>query len=207
LITDFSGWVGITDILGTAAGGPNDPTGLTYDADMRFMSGRFVGTDGHVHVGTFGFIWIDVFVGVPDFNTFSNQVHDFNPGIHPFPDGLFWIVALPPQDVQVQLNQGTASYRANDLALRDFGSIPNSLSNGSSVPASVTFDVEWSGITQRGTVRNAADKFALDFVMTGATIKWSASTASSTLHSTGVTAVNFAELARETNGVFFGSKD
>ncbi|HEY3060605.1 MAG TPA: hypothetical protein VGL99_16730 [Chloroflexota bacterium] len=56
LISDFAGWVGITDILGTAAGGPNDPTGLTYDADMRFMSGRFVGTDGQVHVGTFGFI-------------------------------------------------------------------------------------------------------------------------------------------------------
>ena len=75
------------------------------------------------------------------------------------------------------------------------------------MPARVTFDVEWSRITQRGTVRNAAEKFALDFVMTGATITWSASTATSTLHSTGVTAVNFAQLARESNGVFFGSKD
>jgi hypothetical protein len=100
-----------------------------------------------------------------------------------------------------------ASYQVTDLAVRDFGSIPNSLSNGPSVPARLTFDVEWSGITQRGTVNNAAEKFALDFVMTNATIRWSASTATSTLHSTGVTGVNFAELARETNGVFFGSKD
>ena len=39
LIADFAGLVGITDIVGIAVSGPSDPTGLTYDADMRFMSG------------------------------------------------------------------------------------------------------------------------------------------------------------------------
>jgi hypothetical protein len=55
LITDFNGRVGIADILGTASG-PGAPANLTFDADMRFMSGRFVGTDGRVHQGTFGFV-------------------------------------------------------------------------------------------------------------------------------------------------------
>ena len=56
VITDFNGRVGIADILGTAMGSPSDPTGLIFDADMRFMSGRFVGTDGAIHQGTFGFV-------------------------------------------------------------------------------------------------------------------------------------------------------
>lgn len=56
LITDFVGQVAIADIQGTAASSPTDPGNLTFDADMRFMNGRFVGTDGHVHHGTFGFV-------------------------------------------------------------------------------------------------------------------------------------------------------
>jgi hypothetical protein len=56
LITDFSGQTAIADILGTAVGGAGEPTGLTFDADMRFMTGHFVGTDGRVHQGAFGFV-------------------------------------------------------------------------------------------------------------------------------------------------------
>ncbi|SRR5216683_1161972 len=53
-ITDFNGFVAITDIVGTGVGtgGGN----LTFDADMRFMSGIFQGTDGRIHQGTFGFV-------------------------------------------------------------------------------------------------------------------------------------------------------
>lgn len=29
---------------------------LTFDVDMRFMAGRYVGTDGQIHEGQFGFI-------------------------------------------------------------------------------------------------------------------------------------------------------
>jgi hypothetical protein len=144
-----------------------------------------------------------VFVGVPDFTNFSNQIHDYNPGIHPFPDGLFWITAIPPQSVDANLGRGTASYRVTDLAMGDYISIPNSLSNGSFTPAVVSFDVEWSGIVKRGSVRNTAERFALEFVETGATIRWSATTATASLRSTSVTGVNFAEVAREQNGRFF----
>jgi len=77
------------------------------------------------------------------------------------------------------------------------------LNNGPFVPARATFDVEWSGIIKRSTFRSAAQRFALEFVQTGATITWSASTSATSLHSTGVTGVNFAEVAHEVNGVFF----
>ncbi len=42
VITDFSGM--------------HDPSGLTFDADVRFMDGHFVGTDGRVHQRALGFV-------------------------------------------------------------------------------------------------------------------------------------------------------
>lgn len=53
-ITDFNGFSAIADIVGTGVG--TGGTGLTFDADMRFMSGVFQGTDGRIHRGTFGFV-------------------------------------------------------------------------------------------------------------------------------------------------------
>lgn len=53
-ITDLNGFVAIADIVGTGVGtGGSD---LTFDADMRFMSGVFQGADGRIHGGTFGFV-------------------------------------------------------------------------------------------------------------------------------------------------------
>jgi len=191
--------VGIADIVGTAVG-TNDPSGLTFEADMRFMSGHFVGTDGSVHADTFGFVRIDVFAGVPG----QNQIHDFNPGIDPFPGGLFWLLdADQPISVASNLGLGTASYKATNVALEDYHDITNALNNGASVPAWTTFDVEWSGISKRGTFSSTAQRFALEFVQTGASMTWSASTSATSLHSTGVTHINFAEVAHEQNGVFF----
>ena len=53
-INNFNGMLGVAAIsgVGTGTGGTN----LTYEADMRFMSGNFVGTDGHLHHGTLGFV-------------------------------------------------------------------------------------------------------------------------------------------------------
>jgi len=55
VITDFSGMVAIADIVGTAVG-THDPSGLIFDADVRFMDGHFVGTDGRVHQRALGFV-------------------------------------------------------------------------------------------------------------------------------------------------------
>lgn len=56
-ITDFDGVVAITQTQGKGTGvehGVEVP--LTFDADMRFMAGRYVGRDGQIHEGKFGFI-------------------------------------------------------------------------------------------------------------------------------------------------------
>jgi hypothetical protein len=57
-IWDFSGQVGVADVQGT--GTATNPDGsketLLFDTDMRFMSGVYVGQDGRVHKGTFGFV-------------------------------------------------------------------------------------------------------------------------------------------------------
>jgi hypothetical protein len=57
-ITDFNGAVGVADVQGT--GTATNPDGTTetllFDTDMRFMSGVYVGVDGAVHRGTFGFV-------------------------------------------------------------------------------------------------------------------------------------------------------
>ena len=57
-IWDFNGFVGVADVQGT--GTATNPDGSTetllFDTDMRFMSGVYVGVDGAVHKGTFGFV-------------------------------------------------------------------------------------------------------------------------------------------------------
>ena len=56
-ITDFNGTIGCTIVRGTGVGrqGPS-VIPLAFDSDMRFMKGRYIGEDGIVHNGTFGFI-------------------------------------------------------------------------------------------------------------------------------------------------------
>ena len=53
-ITDFDGVVGGSETRGTARG--SDGTTYSFDADMRFMQGVYVGFDGRRHIGSFGFI-------------------------------------------------------------------------------------------------------------------------------------------------------
>ena len=57
-IGDFNGFVGVADVQGT--GTATNPDGSTetllFDTDMRLMNGVYVGQDGAVHKGTFGFV-------------------------------------------------------------------------------------------------------------------------------------------------------
>jgi hypothetical protein len=53
-ITDFNGVVGGSETRGTARG--SDGTKYSFDCDMRFMRGVYVGLDGRMHNGSFGFI-------------------------------------------------------------------------------------------------------------------------------------------------------
>jgi len=53
-ITDFDGVVGAAEIQGTAH--DNEDGSYWFDADMRFMKGRYVDLDGKTREGVFGFI-------------------------------------------------------------------------------------------------------------------------------------------------------
>jgi hypothetical protein len=53
-ITDFKGVIAAAEIQGTARG--TDGTQYTFDTDMRFMQGRYIGMDGRQYQGAFGFI-------------------------------------------------------------------------------------------------------------------------------------------------------
>jgi hypothetical protein len=58
-ITDFDGFVGLTHIRGGGTGtdtmtGATTP--LAFQADMGFSQGKFIGTDGQQHRGTFAFV-------------------------------------------------------------------------------------------------------------------------------------------------------
>jgi hypothetical protein len=58
VIADFNGFVGVADVQGTGKATYPDGSSetLLYDTDMRFMKGVYVGKDGKVHQGTFGFV-------------------------------------------------------------------------------------------------------------------------------------------------------
>src|SRR5689334_115464 len=58
VITDFQGMTGVADVQGT--GTATNPDGSTetllFDTDMRFMTGTYVGKDGKIYRGSFGFV-------------------------------------------------------------------------------------------------------------------------------------------------------
>ena len=58
-ITDFDGFVGLTNIRGGGTG-TNTVTGdsriLAFRADMGFSQGKFIGADGRQHEGTLAFV-------------------------------------------------------------------------------------------------------------------------------------------------------
>ena len=153
----------------------------------------------------------------------SNQIHDFNPSFGPevdpngsngFGDRTFWTVAVDDSAVQVHFGAGTAELTVNNLALDDFGTKANALGPNwqtAFVPATVSFDVVWSGpITRRLSVSDSTDvdQFTGDYVENQASVTWSGSnangftfTANPGNFSTSFDA--FAELAHEQNGSFF----
>lgn len=138
---------------------------------------------------------------------FSTQVHDFDPGITPYPAGLFWTVPLPDAAVDVQVGAGKGRMTASNLAVQDFFDIPNALfrfESPVSVPATCSFDIHWSGpVTSRGPVTSPPGSGG-ELVMSQATMTWSASNAlgfqfqSSPVNTTSV----FAQLGRVRNGRF-----
>ena len=105
---------------------------------------------------------------------FSNQIHDFNPGIAS--SGLFWTILVPDDSVEVDFDDARASIQLEDVDVRDYHNIPNALSFGPSVPANVSFHILWSGVKQRVHLHDNQKKFDAQLIVDSATMAWSAHT-------------------------------
>lgn len=104
----------------------------------------------------------------------TSQIHDFNFGIHPFPDGLFWTQAISGEAVSANVAAGKASFSLENVKLRDFFTFGNSLTpGGRSVPGRASFRVRWTGPT--GTFSSEGSDFLFNGHTTNAHVDWSAS--------------------------------
>lgn len=111
--------------------------------------------------------------------------------------------------------------RVHNVSVMDAHDLLNNLTGGqgftgnglnippiAAVPASVSFDIEWSGVIDSQTIVNENQSFRGHFMKTGATINWSAQAAQPGGFSFVSEAPNpmrnrYSIIAREQNGVFF----
>jgi len=115
--------------------------------------------------------------------------------------------------MEIDFDEGVASLRLRDVPVTDAHDLLNNLTNGQGfpsqgvppiapVPATVSFDIEWSGITDSAKVMQ---NFRGQFVKTGATIDWSAESANFAFQSESPNPARnlYSVIGHEQNGVFF----
>lgn len=139
---------------------------------------------------------------------FDLQLHDFNPGITP--NGVFWIVALPDDAVEIQGDSLIVNFK--DVAAMDQIHFPGGTGNA---PVSVTFEATYvkSGAPRRvrPTSHDPLSPFhwAGEMSLATNTGKFSVSyndssfSASGNFDSTG----QFGEMGTERNGAFLEDRD
>jgi hypothetical protein len=139
----------------------------------------------------------------------GSQIHDLNPTRFP-PTGLFWTVEIDEDDVEVNLGKGTASMKAEDVPILDYGNIGNALFGGgpAPIPGFVSFRVTWGGAGQRVAIRNTDPVFggfAGIFIRNAARMEWTAKVGNLRFDSAplATSSSSFAEIGRERNGIFF----
>ncbi len=163
---------------------------------------------------------MDIYTGPVGSANVPQQIHDYSPGIAP--NGLFWVIAASREVAQIDLESARASLRMSDVPVMDAHDVANALTNGQGlpslgippiapVPATVSFDIEWSGAIAEAQVENDMENFRGHFIKTGATVQWSASDPT-----TGFEFVSeapnparnlYSVVGHERNGVFFGRED
>jgi hypothetical protein len=138
---------------------------------------------------------------LPDF---SNQIHDFNPGIEE--DGRFWTIPIAKSTVDVNPGTGDGRFHATDVDVEDYHDVINALKDGPSVPASVSFDIRWTGGGGHVKVRDETNDFGGRYVEGKATIEWSGENEKGEVFQSdpaNTSITHFAEVGQERNGTFF----
>ena len=148
------------------------------------------------------------------------QIHDYN--VHIDSNDVFWMIPVEHDAVKVDFDQARARLRVNNLRVFDDHDLANSLTLGmglngdpdypypaiapvAPVRATVSFDVEWSGILSMAQIKNPAQSFMGSFFSSNATIKWSSEQPGFRFESQAPDpALNLISvLGQERNGVFF----
>jgi hypothetical protein len=110
--------------------------------------------------------------------------------------------------VGIQLGQGTAELAFEGVDVKDWITVPNSLSNGkllgAPTAAAMSLDIQWSNITREVLgVSDASNGYQGDFLETVASIDVSIKEGSFSFSGSGDTSKGFAEIGHEQNGTFF----
>ncbi len=100
---------------------------------------------------------------------------------------MFWVIPAAHDAIRADLDEGFASLRMRDVPVMDAHDLLNNLTDGNGftgmglnippiapVPATVSFDIEWSGVISSAKIVNEMQTFRGNFVQTGASIQWSA---------------------------------
>jgi hypothetical protein len=163
---------------------------------------------------------MDVYTGPVGSASLAQQIHDYN--VHIDSNDLFWMVRVDDDAVKVDFDDARARLRVRNLRVFDDHDLANSVTQGLGLPgglgfpypaiapvapvhATVSFDVEWSGLLDMAPIHNSTQGFKGSFLSTGATIKWSAEQPGfrfeSEMPDPGRNLISV--LGREQNGVFF----
>jgi len=133
------------------------------------------------------------------------QIDDMNPGVNPYPTGLFWTIPISPQAVVTNPGAGSAIYKVEKAQIEDYGDFNTSLSGVPGVPATVSFEVRWSGAGQRLNIHDEDAGFGAQFVRGKAQMEWSAVVGDYHFKSDPLSTSwsDFAEMGTMRNGTFF----
>jgi len=124
-----------------------------------------------------------VYTGPVGSASLVTQIHDYN--VHVDRYDVFWMIPVRHNAVSVSMDGSQARLQVHNMDVFDDHDLANSLTQGLglptppispvfSVPASVSFDVEWDGVLAMAEIENASQQFKGSFFSTGATISWSA---------------------------------
>ncbi len=104
--------------------------------------------------------------------------------------------------LQADIDNRAVLLRVTEARMDDYHDVANALRQGARVPATVSFDIRWSGVTGGDEIRNTEQRFAISFAEMNATMTWRAETEQFTLVSS-PSKSRFAAIGDERNGRFF----